>query len=62
MAEIHNLRLARKRAKRARDEQEAATNRLAYGQTKSDRTESQLRRDKDQRRLDQHRIITGDGK
>jgi hypothetical protein len=61
LAEIVNLRIARKRAKRLEAEQEAAANRLAHGRSKSERTETRVSRDKDHRRLDQHRITTGDG-
>jgi hypothetical protein len=61
MADIVNLRLARKRAKRLEAEQTAAANRLVHGRSKSDRTQARVNRDKDERRLDQHRVTTGDG-
>ena len=61
MAEIVNLRIARKRAKRLEAEQEAATSRLLHGRSKSERTQTRVNRDKEHRRLDQHRIITGEG-
>jgi hypothetical protein len=61
MGDVVNLRTARKRAKRGQAEQEATTNRLAHGRTKSDRTQTRATSDKAQRSLDQHRIETGDG-
>ncbi len=61
MATIVNLRIERKRAKRLKDEQEAAANRLAHGRPKSGQNLERAQRDKDHRSLDQHRIETGDG-
>jgi hypothetical protein len=61
MGDVVNLRTARKRAKRREAEQKAATNRLAHGRTKADRTETRLRNDKAQRSLDLHRVETGEG-
>jgi hypothetical protein len=60
MADVVNLRTARKRAKRRDAEQKAAANRLAHGRTKADRTATQTRNDKAQRSLDLHRVETGD--
>ena len=61
MGDIVNLRTARKRAKRREAEQKAATNRVAHGRSKADRTETRLRNDKAQRSLDLHRVETGEG-
>jgi hypothetical protein len=61
MAHIVNLRTARKRQKRRQTEQAAAANRVAYGTSKAERTRMQAESDKDQRKLDQHRVETGDG-
>jgi hypothetical protein len=61
MADIVNLRTARKQAKRRQAEQSAAANRLAHGRSKSERTLTQSKSDKARRSLDQHRIETGDG-
>jgi hypothetical protein len=61
MGELVNLRTARKRAKRRQAEQAAASNRLTFGRSKSERKLTQLKGDKAQRSLDQHRIETGDG-
>ena len=61
MATVVNLRTARKRAKRLKAEQTAAANRLAHGQPKAGQNLNRVRRDKERRSLDQHRIETGDG-
>jgi hypothetical protein len=55
MAEIVNLRMRRKQGKRRRDEEAAATNRLAHGVGKAERETTAQRRDKAARDLDQHR-------
>ncbi len=60
MASVINLRIARKRAKRRKAEQEAAANRLAHGRSKADRNLERVRSDKESVRLDQHRIESGD--
>ena len=62
MAEVVNLRTARKQAKRKRDEACAATNRLAYGQPKAARKLAAAQEDKTRRDLDGHRIEKGDGR
>ena len=59
MAELINLRTARKRAKRREDESRAAGNRLAHGQAKSQRQTAAARREKAGRILDGHRIDRG---
>lgn len=60
MASVINLRIARKRAKRRKAEQEAVANRLAHGRSKGDRNLERVRSDKESVRLDQHRIESGD--
>lgn len=60
MAELVNLRTARKRAKRQQDEQRANANRLIHGQPKHVRALDQAQQAKAARDLDQRRIDTGD--
>jgi len=60
MAELINLRLGRKRAKRRQDEQRASANRLAYGQPKHRRKLEAAAQAKADRDLDQLRIDKGD--
>jgi hypothetical protein len=60
MAEIVNLRIARKRAARSNAERDAAEQRLAHGASKSERNKTAVDRDKARQILDQHRIETGD--
>lgn len=60
MAEIVNLRIARKRAERGKKESRAADNRLAHGTSKKLRTEAAAEREKLQKTLDSHRIEPGD--
>jgi DNA-binding helix-hairpin-helix protein with protein kinase domain len=60
MAEIVNLRLARKRAKRSKTEQHAAEQRVAHGASKSERSQAAADRDSARHTLDQHRIEQGD--
>lgn len=54
-AEIVNLRIARKRARRGKDEKEAVAQRVAHGTPKALREEVEARRDKAARDLDGHR-------
>ena len=61
MAEVINLRTARKRAKRERDAKRAVENRLAFGRPKAERRLEDARAEKLQRDLDAHRIEPGDG-
>lgn len=61
MGDIVNLRTERKRAKRHRAEQEAASNRLVHGRSKTERALAQARDEKARKSLDRHRIGTGDG-
>ena len=60
MAEIINLRKARKRADKRRVEKHAAENRFAYGRPKSERNVEAARRAKAHRDLDLHRTKTGE--
>ncbi len=60
MAEVVNLRMARKRATRERAAAAAAERRLANGVLKRERIRSEADRDKARHTLDQHRIETGD--
>ena len=60
MAEIVNLRIARKRAERDKATSLAAENRLAHGASKRQRSDAAAERDKLRRTLDGHRIEPGD--
>ena len=62
MAELVNLRNARKRAERRQDDQRADTNRLAHGQPKHRRKLDAAQQAKASRDLDLHRIDKGDGR
>jgi hypothetical protein len=62
MADLINLRTARKRAKQRQDDQRADANRLAHGQPKRLRKLEAARRTKAVRDLDRHRIEEGDGR
>jgi len=62
MAEVVNLRTARKRAKRQQDDLLAAANRQAHGGRKSARQLEAARQAKANRDLEQHRIEKGDGR
>lgn len=61
MADLVNLRIARKRAKKRQDDLQADANRLAHGQPKHRRKLAAARQAKASRDLDQHRIEKGDG-
>jgi len=60
MADVVNLRTARKQAKRQDSKQSAQVNRLAHGQPKYLRKLDDAKQDKASRDLDRHRIETGD--
>jgi hypothetical protein len=60
MAELVNLRLARKRAARRKDESRAAERRLAHGTPKWERNHAAADRAKARQTLDQHHIEPGD--
>ena len=55
MAEIINLRKARKAKARAEKEAEAAENRAKFGQRKEERSQSEAAKDLLDRKLDAHR-------
>jgi hypothetical protein len=60
MAEIVNLRTARKRANRRREEKRAAEARVSHGMSKADRALAKVEAEKFRRELDEHRIETGE--
>ena len=60
MAEIINLRIARKRADRQRSEKRAAAARISHGMSKADRMLAKANQDKIRRETDEHRIETGE--
>ncbi len=62
MADLVNLRLARKRAEQRQDDQRAEANRLAHGQPKPLRKLEAARREKAVRDLERHRIEEGNGR
>jgi len=62
MAELVNLRTARKRAKRREDDQRAHANRLAHGQPNHQHKLEEAQRTKASQDLDRHRIDAGDGR
>ncbi|MGH9809373.1 MAG: DUF4169 family protein [Terriglobia bacterium] len=61
MAELVNLRTARKRAKRQDADQHAKANRIAHGQPKHRRKLAAAQQTKASRDLDRHRIDKGGG-
>ena len=60
MAEIVNLRTARKRAKRQLDAEHATQARVSHGMSKAARALARLEQSKVRRELDEHRIETGE--
>ena len=60
MADVVNLRTARKRAQKQQAEKNAAANRLAHGKPKYDRKLDEGRRAKAERDLNGHRIEMGE--
>jgi hypothetical protein len=62
MAELVNLRIARKRAKKRQDDLRADANHLAHGQPKHRRKLEAAQQAKASRDLDRHRIDKGDGR
>ena len=60
MAEIVNLRTARKRAARGKADRLAAEQRHVHGVAKSERKLSEAKTKQQREVLDQHRIETGD--
>ena len=61
MAELINLRLARKRAQRLKDERQADNNRLAHGEPKALRARRRLEDERSERAIDAHRREREDG-
>jgi hypothetical protein len=59
MAELVNLRLARKRAQQRQEDERASANRLAHGQPKHRRKLEAAQQAKASRDLDLHRIDSG---
>jgi hypothetical protein len=59
MADVVNLRLARKQAKRRQAEQEAAQHRLEHGRSKADKALQRAQTEKAERELDRHRRDSG---
>jgi hypothetical protein len=62
MGEIVNLRTVRKRARRQQDSDAAAEQRLQHGVSKAERMLSRAREDTARRKLDHHRIQSGEDK
>jgi hypothetical protein len=62
MADIVNLRRARKQASRQRDDETAAAQRAAHGVTKAERQANKARRNKAERDLERHRLPDKAGK
>jgi len=60
MAEIVNLRNMRKRAERRQREDSAARNRATHGVPKAERSLTDAQVEQARRKLDLHRIETGD--
>ena len=60
MADIVNLRAARKARKRTEDQERAAENRALHGRTKAAKTAEKTRRDTAARHVDGHRRDTDD--
>jgi hypothetical protein len=60
MAEIVNLRTARKRAKRQLDAEHAGQARVSHGMSKAERALARSEQSKIRRELDEHRIETGE--
>jgi hypothetical protein len=60
MADVVNLRIARKRSKRRQEEARADVNRLAHAQSTRVGKIEAARRAKAEHNLDEHRIDTGD--
>lgn len=61
MAEIINLRRARKAKARAEREAEAEANRAKFGRQKAERLQSEAETEIVEKKLDAHRIETPDG-
>jgi hypothetical protein len=62
MGEIVNLRTVRKRVRRQRETDAAAAQRLQYGVPKVERLLGRAQQHQTRRKLDQHRIESGEAK
>lgn len=60
MAEIVNLRIARKRKARVEQEREAAGNRALHGRSRAEKTGTRNERERSERSLDGHRLDRSD--
>jgi hypothetical protein len=60
MGDVVNLKRFKKRHEREQTAKQAEANRARFGRTKSERTHDELRNDRANRLLDQHRIDDGD--
>jgi Domain of unknown function (DUF4169) len=60
MGDVVNLKRFKKRHERKQSAKEAEANRARFGRTKSERALDELRSDRANRLLDQHRIDDGD--
>lgn len=60
MAQLINFNRARKKARKAQQEADAALNRQAHGRSKAERAIEQAHRKKIERDLEKHRIETGE--
>lgn len=60
MAEIINLKRARKQKARQESEAQAEQNRISFGRSKAERRLSEAERDKASRLLDGHRLVKED--
>ena len=60
MAEIINLRRARKQKARVEAEKTAEQNRISFGRTKAERSLTEAERDKAARHVDGHRLERDD--
>lgn len=60
MAEIVNLRRARKQRERQAAEKQAEQNRISFGRTKAERRLTDAERERGARELDGHRLPDGD--
>ena len=58
MADVVNLRMARKQAKRRQAEQDAAQRRLAHGRGKAEKALQRAQTRKAERELDRHRLYS----
>jgi hypothetical protein len=60
MGDVVNLKRFKKRHEREQSAKQAEANRVRFGRTKSERISDELRNDRAEDLLDQHRIDSGD--